>query len=320
MESMTWNDPELGVQGEPARRRKYRELQSQWRHEVLRAEAGLMTGRTTPVGSLLKQEDIDAQPDLNFLTKEAAEHAAERIEGVRQAGGTLEPGRLRRNLLSSMPLAFNLFGALRRLPTFLDLVRALWAPEAKELLDVQCEWSPRPKSDYLNDNTAFDAAIWFRDDENNKVLLGIEVKYTDDFSKTMYDTDRYRAVSDLWFERDAVELLKQPATNQMWRNTLLAASIGAKGDVDRALVGMLTLADDKAATTAATIISQHLLPSHADRLRTATIEDAANRARAIPSLLPWADMFGPRYLTGPSTTGSPAPFGPAPKRTIPSLT
>ena len=97
---------------------------------------------------MLTEADVAAQPHLNFLTSEAYAHAKERIKEVNRLGGTLEPDRLRRNLLSSMPLAFNFFGALRTVPAFLELAQALWLPEAAAIIDVQCEWSPRPKMDY----------------------------------------------------------------------------------------------------------------------------------------------------------------------------
>jgi len=50
---------------------------------------------------------------LNFLDQQIAGCVERRARAVQRAGGTLDLDRLRRNLLSSMPLCFNLFGKFR---------------------------------------------------------------------------------------------------------------------------------------------------------------------------------------------------------------
>ena len=75
---------------------------------------------------------------------------------MREAGGTLEPTRLKKNMLSSMPVCFNLFGALRGEPGLLELIRTTLDPEATSIVRVDCEWAP-PPAEALSDKTAFDA-------------------------------------------------------------------------------------------------------------------------------------------------------------------
>lgn len=50
---------------------------------------------------------------MNFLNEDAVQHAEQRAVEVAREGGTLDPDHLFENLLSSMLMCFNLFGALR---------------------------------------------------------------------------------------------------------------------------------------------------------------------------------------------------------------
>jgi Transposase, Mutator family/PD-(D/E)XK nuclease superfamily len=105
-----------------------------------------------------------------------------------------------------MPLAFNVFGALGAHPEFICLFRRVFDNRAIAIEDVTCEWSPRPKGLYLSDNTAFDAAVRYLDADGHRCLLGVEVKYTEPFSTTVYDEGRpYRTLTRTsgWFRPGA---------------------------------------------------------------------------------------------------------------------
>src|SRR4029453_14672485 len=99
-----WNDPSLRVASDSRRRAQYRALQSWYRETELHARPGRhWSGRL--VGSLLPAELERA--GLNFLDEEIAGYAEQRAAEVVREGGTLDRNRLRRNMLSSMPLCFN---------------------------------------------------------------------------------------------------------------------------------------------------------------------------------------------------------------------
>jgi hypothetical protein len=108
---------------------------------------------------MLPEEALLDEPDLNFLTPAAHLHAKERAPAVRATGGTMETDRLFRNLLSSMPLCFNIFGSLGTHPAFGRLLRSLVDRDAEEAVEVQCEWAPQPPSEHLGDKSAFDALL-----------------------------------------------------------------------------------------------------------------------------------------------------------------
>lgn len=129
----------------------------------------------------------DAEAGVNFLTPT--------IEAIARAGvaeghvyETLDATRLYRDLLSSMPMAFNLFGEAS-----LPEAGLAWARLAErfgvagggaEVSDIVFEWSPsRRDPGYTNDRTAFDVAIRFGDPNGPRTIIGIETKYHEHAAK-----------------------------------------------------------------------------------------------------------------------------------------
>jgi hypothetical protein len=90
--------------------RRERRRQSAYREQVLGIAPGARGEQV--LGNYLPADDCRN----NFLSDEAATYAAERVGVVKREGGQLEQGRLFTNMLSSMPLAFNVFGHLRAHP------------------------------------------------------------------------------------------------------------------------------------------------------------------------------------------------------------
>ena len=144
-----WDDPSLvEMKSDSRMRRKYRRLQSWYRHEVLRVGPGVdLKGR--PIGSLLRANNVVADPTLNFLHRpELAKITTDRIADT---SGTVDADRLRRNMLSSQPLCVNLFGPLCRwmggftaeaLQEVLHLDLAVISPP-------RIEWNPTPAEQFL---------------------------------------------------------------------------------------------------------------------------------------------------------------------------
>lgn len=125
------------------------------------------------------------RPDLlpNLLTDGAKEAARRRVEG-RQKFQSLRADRLWADLLSSMPLAFNVFGELwasvqgddRRWAE--EAVRSYWPAAPGRLSGVLFEWSPgRRDRAYLGNQSAFDVALILRQGDGTKGVIGIEMKY-----------------------------------------------------------------------------------------------------------------------------------------------
>jgi len=158
------------------------------RQSLWRQEQGLPAGLHRPggkrelprvtLGSTL--QPADAAKGLNFFNPEV--HAFVRYSLiVREEGAHVSYERLHRNLLSSEPLTYNLLVPLalnldlatavfrQLLPTFVDRVEA-----------IRFETSPgRHHCRYLNDGTAFDAALSVITLDGEPATAFIEVKYSE---------------------------------------------------------------------------------------------------------------------------------------------
>lgn len=291
-----WDDPSIFPANEPARIAKYRRHQSWYRECVLQVGPGKFMSYEH-LGSYLDAGLVVSNPSLNFLTAEAAAHAVERAAAVKKEGGALDPVRLRQNLLSSMPLCFNLFGSLRGEPAFLTLFQRVFDPAATRIVDVCCEYAPQPPVAYLADRTAFDAVVFYETADGPR-FMGIETKYTEPFSAKEYDSERYDAVTEMsgWFKdgQAAPSVLRGRKSNQLWRNLMLAASLELAGGHGHGSVAVVALEDDPGATKAISILREHLAAQN--RLVWAPINALLDAADGIAELAEWSLAFRLRYV------------------------
>lgn len=233
-------------------RRSARRHQSKWRirHGW---PAGSVVRRSDPVSSRV-EASFAKREGVNFLTPAAWQAARHRVED-NERGQTLDEARLWGDLLSSMPLAFNVFGPLAECPPLAaDLARRwlgedLVPPDAR--VTARLEWSPGRTDDrWLGDRTAADAALLV-ESEAGRTLVCIETKYHEapalprkprgELNRPGRDLaipPRYRAVSDAHLDFESgcsVETIWGTAAEQLWRDHLLTLScLGGPGAVDRA--------------------------------------------------------------------------------------
>lgn len=196
--------------------------QSWYRAHVLKVRYG--TGPeesdTSLYGNMLTE--ASAKDGHNFLTHGIFELAERRIA---KGGGMVEKFRLLRNMLSSQPMCFNLFGELalnQKLAT--RLARALWGEHIAQVTSVHFEWAPEPAGEYLDDRTAFDAFIEYEKEDRKFGFVGIETKLTEPFSQKEYDTPAYRQwmTPDSPWKSEAHDKVSRKTHNQLWRDHLLA--------------------------------------------------------------------------------------------------
>lgn len=297
--TQSWQASGMLPTSDSARVRQYRRLQSWYREVQLQVPAG-QSGNYERLGSYLSPEAVRAQPDLNFLHPAAFEHAKDRADAVQKEGGTLEEKRLFHNMLSSMPLCFNLFGAMRgELESFLPVYRSLFDPEATRITDIVCEWAPMDSAARIGDRTAFDAIIRYESGGERR-FVGVETKYTESFSPKPYDTQLYRDVTAAshWFTDDptAPERLKQPKANQLWRNVMLASQLEQHGSEGQGSVAVVALSDDSGASTAVDLVGADMATPYRNRLKNITIESILDTTDALsPELSWWTTSFHRRY-------------------------
>jgi len=225
-----WIGPQS--EGDSAIVRRHRFHQSWYRALVLGLPAGTgpTEGDSSRYGNMLTAEDANA--GSNFLTREIHRVAEERMA----SGGTVEPFRCRRNMLSSQPMCFNLFGPLTSRPELAAaFVRNVTGRDV-ELDDdgVRIEDSPG----HLDDRTGLDVSIRYRTADGRRGVLGIETKLSERFSPKVYGLDskpayrRYSEAAGSPFDVDQLEALTRSRWNQLWRNQLLCEAIRSHEDRD----------------------------------------------------------------------------------------
>jgi hypothetical protein len=204
-------------------------LQSIWRERSGQAIGSYerTKGRQRKLGSRLASYSSAAGG--NFLAPEIR-NLARRELAYREPGALIDEGRVWSNLLSSMPLAFNLFG---RLKLDADLagrfVETLWPDLAGKVCHIQFEHSPaRGDAAFTDDGSAFDVFISLRRPDGAKTFIAIEVKYSESMSepegrhRARYDD--LAASSGLFIDPEAVELRRNPC-QQLWREHMLAHAL-----------------------------------------------------------------------------------------------
>lgn len=304
-----WDGDELYWPNEDQRTKAFRLLQSWYRTTVLKAQPGPHSVDETqdkPVGSELSNDDGDA--GLNFFHDGISSYASERVKVLQRDGATVGVGRLFHGMLSSMPLAFNLFGHLREHygPAASVLSELITKIDAIDSIEV--EVAPRPKPTYLSDGTAFDAAIEYRVG-GKRGLLAIETKYTDHFGRAPLERrERYRpfCTEEHGWKLDAFEVLSESKARQALRNALLACAVHANGldgrNFDEVHIVIASARADGEAEEVCDLLSDQR--SDRSTVHHITFEELVERFAKIDDTRCWAQEFARRYLDLTPVLGS----------------
>ena len=133
----------------------------------------------------------------NFLTEKAFNYAKERVNPKnKKPYETIESDRLFNNLLSSQPMAFNLFCPLRQMreesPEVATQVIKAALPDypIHRVTDVDLEFIPEKYTELTGDKSAMDAIIKFVDSDGRGGFIAIETKYSENLGTNVaYDRD-----------------------------------------------------------------------------------------------------------------------------------
>lgn len=131
-----------------------------------------------PIGSRL-EIDFAFEAGANFLS-DGARAAAEHRVANPEPKQTLNPDRLYADLLSSMPMCFNLFGPLWADRELAARAIGQWWPDAPGRLSaVRFEWSPgrQLRGRFLENRTACDVAFQLAAPDGARGIVGVETKY-----------------------------------------------------------------------------------------------------------------------------------------------
>ena len=252
----------------------------------------------------------------NFLTEHAFNYAKDRVEHKKKYE-TIEGDRLFNNLLSSQPMAFNLFCPLRQMreespETATKVIKAALPGYPIHIVtEVELEFIPENHMELTGDKSAMDAIIRFEDEHGKEGFIAVETKYSENLGTNVaYDRDdngkkiprakSIEAVKELQcfkLEEERLIIEGKKGLTQIYRNFLLSEAYG----LDEGLQSYsIILAPQKHRSTDDEFKSLHneLRDEYKDKIKNIYLEEFVNN---IVSVCPEAyksvfERFYDRYL------------------------
>ena len=296
---------------------KARKLQSTWRAQN-GLEMGIgpnkisvdrKTGLPTYYGNMIKDGEITGR---NFYFPETFAYAKWRVD-KKFKEETIDDYRLFNNLMSSMPMAFNLFHPLMMLhaqnPVVVDKMMQNAFPDFPifKVKEIGLEFIPTPIEQYTNDKSAMDAFISFYDKKGSEHIIAIETKYTDSLGTNSASgigvfEKQIQMLKDLdLFTEKCIQKLesKEIQLSQIYRNFLLAEKYRQVQNLKNSY--SIILAPEKHPSTDKEIISlkQFLKKEYKDlKLNKLSLELFVKKLEEnCPfEYMGWLDWFENRYL------------------------
>ncbi|MHB8860058.1 MAG: PGN_0703 family putative restriction endonuclease [Thermoleophilia bacterium] len=227
------NDPET-----TAFKRRARLHQSQWR-ERHKLEPGMQPARPTAeipgrlIGSRIAI-DMARESGANFIS-DAARNAADDRIAKPEPHQTFDADRLYGDLLSSMPMCFNLFGPLHADLELADkAIKTWWQDAPGKVSSVRFEWSPGRSvaGEYVGNRSAFDVAFELDLGAGKFGVIGVETKYHEDCKTEAapYGKKRLPRYAEVTSKSDvfvpaALDKILGTRLQQIWLDHLLALSM-----------------------------------------------------------------------------------------------
>ncbi|MGX7704618.1 PGN_0703 family putative restriction endonuclease [Methylobacterium sp. Gmos1] len=187
-----------------------------------------------------------------------------RALAYREPGAAYDIDRLKTNLLSSQPLAFNLFGLLARDPALATRFVAEFLPGTlTEVTDVLFEHSPgRGDQRFTADRTAYDIVLRGRDATGARGLICIEIKYSEAGHEPAppphpRHTQIAHATPGLFVDPDN-PTLTSATCQQFYRQHCLASAMLTAGLADTATLAFIAPTHNQSAHAAAATYRRHL--------------------------------------------------------------
>lgn len=238
-------------------------LQALWREEQ-QLPIGVHDapdGGQRRIGSLISTTAATA--GRNFLSADVAHLAAYEM-AYRERGAFIDQHRLYSNLLSSMPLAFNLFAPLRfDFHLAARVVRSLIPGiDLAQVLNVFFEHSPgRDQTELTGDKTAFDVAFVYQRNDGEKGLLAIEQKYSESGDCSSGDLgprfDALSTSSEL-YKAPMSAVLRTGPCQQLFREHLLTFAALQRGDYAEATFMLVAPRHNHLIQQGASLYASHL--------------------------------------------------------------
>ena len=223
----------------------------------------------------------------NFMKNEKLEiEAKNEFESIKKRQRLTDENRLLSNLLSSQPMAFNLFLPLKwdnyilATKVFSHLFPRL---NINKILTIQLEYIPGDENGKKNrffqiDNSCFDVFIEYADFQEEKKGVGIEVKYTESFSKTNFNNlsnIKKKKYEDAiikhkkQFDKEYTKIYLSSTFNQLFRNQLIVEELSSDKKLECIQLVLHSVQDEKCKNT---IVEFHKMLQIKDKFNSLTIE------------------------------------------------
>lgn len=245
------------------------------------------------------------EQNKNFFFVETFEYAHHRVK-FKTKDETIRVDRLFNNLLSSMPLAFNLFHPLMMMmekhsDELTKMIQNVF-PElpVSNINKIRIEFVPAPIQNYTNNKSAMDAAIEFSEKDGSSYIISIETKYTDELgqNKASDNLTLLAIAKELnMFTEAGINKIAQGCT-QIYRNFLSTEKYAAVHNLKDS--HSIILAPENHPTTEKEMNSllQVLKPEYHYKLKKYSLENFVKslELNCPESFRLWLDWFYDRYL------------------------
>ena len=228
----------------------------------------------------------------NFVNQFAFEYAKKRVAN-KQKNETIDEFRLFNNMLSSQPMAFNLFCPFIQMleegkAKLVSLIFQTIFPDAgiKEVTEVGLEYLHTDVENYLNDKTAMDAIVRYTDTDGRFSFIAIETKYTDVLgtntgSKNAYYTKWIKRLGVFKPDTEKALLNHSKPVCQIYRNFLLTESYGITEGANRYYSVVLSPAQHPTTKKEVSSLRDELKPEYQYKVFSISLESFIERVMTV---------------------------------------
>ena len=223
----------------------------------------------------------------NFVNKYSFNYAKSRVKNM-QAHETIDEYRLFNNMLSSQPMAFNLFCPFIQMlengkaDVVTRVFKAIFPDKfIGEVTEVGLEYLHTDIKNYLNDCTAMDAIVRYKDTDGKPAFIAIETKYTDVLGENTSNKDRAQDKYREWIKRigmfkaeaEADLLSGKKTVTQIYRNFLLTECYGIVENANRCYSVVLAPAQHPTTEKEVASLRDELKPEYHYKISAVSLED-----------------------------------------------
>lgn len=273
--------------------RKCRELQGRFRERMGEpmGKGPYPKGPNYQINMLVNGE----KTGKNFVNEFTFNYAKYRVKNI-QPHETINSYRLFNNMLSSQPMAFNLFCPFIQMldrgkeEAVTRIFRAIFPDKyIGEVMEVELEYLHTDIYNYLNDCTAMDAIVRYNDIKGKPSFIAIETKYTDVLGENTSNKERAQDKYREWIKRIGMfkpesekDLLSgKKIISQIYRNFLLTECYGVEEPANRCYSVVLAPAQHPTTEKEVASLRDELKPEYQYKISAVSLEDFVERTLQV---------------------------------------